>query len=120
MRFEQTIPPLLLAPLGAVAVMATVEWGGLSRGYWMVLAYAYGICLLNGAAGVLPVFALVPRLRRPPFWIALPWGAVIAWCATIVWSDSLSRDFVLMGSAGAAAGFVYALAARMWRPDQHD
>ncbi len=69
-----------------------------------------------GLLFVVPVFALVPRLRQPPIWVAVLWGAVVANASALLLIGSLEklRWEVVVGfaAAGSAAGLVYALAAR--------
>ena len=75
-RLQDTVRPLLLAPLGAVVVFAAL---GLAPGRGLpglafLIAMVWGYSLAAASVLVLPVLILAPRLRRPRLWVALPWG----------------------------------------------
>jgi hypothetical protein len=120
LRFAETIRPLLLAPLGSVVIHAvwivTFQRPALSASLFILLAIIYGMSLAAGLLFVLPIFALVPALRQPGIWLALSYGAFIAISSAVLvgGSSEVLRWQVVTGygSAGAAAGIVYALAAR--------
>ena len=80
MRFVDTIRPLVIAPAATVLVVALFEaFNGKSgrAGFGFLLGMAWIWLLSLGAAAifVLPVLALVPRLRKPALWLAALWGA---------------------------------------------
>ena len=75
------------------------------------------------AVFAMPLFMLVPRLRRPPAWIATVWGAAIPWAIVSVLSKAA---YVPQTSAwwftvsGALTGLVYALLVRRVREPGSD
>ena len=68
MRFRDTLGPLLLAPLGAMGVYAVFSAiSGESASNALVKFSVVGAAsLAAGVVLVLPVLALVPKLRQPP------------------------------------------------------
>ena len=125
MRFQDTIRPLLLAPLGSVVSLMVFsvlfgKWMEMLMGFWIYVALIYVFSLAAGLMFVVPVLALVPSLRQPSLWVALPWGVIVAWAAA--WLNgpintalqNLLRWEVLIpyGAAGAASGLVYTIAAQ--------
>lgn len=123
LTLKQTFRPILLAPLGAVAaqmVFSAFLQRPVLMAFWPVAAMIYLFALGGAVCFVLPAFVLVPSLRRPPVWIAVPWGVLIAW---IVGFATGPINFALQnllrweisigfGAAGAAAAMVYVIAAR--------
>jgi hypothetical protein len=122
MPLYQTLKPLFLASVAAVAVVTAIS--GAQRVFptnaWAVVSVAAWIWVLTLATGivfVLPVLAIAPRLRRPPIWLAAGWGAFTA-CAFV--SLIFGRPYKLYGpqalvvfaAAGAVAGVCYAVLAR--------
>ena len=120
LTLQETIRPLLLAALGPVLIHAVwivaFERPALSASLLIVLAMIYGMSLAAGLLFVMPAFALVPTLRQPPVWIAVPWGAFVAILSVVLLGESLEllrwQVSVGFGAAGSVAGLVYALAAQ--------
>lgn len=109
-RLQDTIRPLLLAPLGAVVVFAAL---GLAPGHGLpglafLIAMVWGYSLAAASVLVLPVLILAPRLRRPRKWIVMPWGALAAIVSGAAWTGT-PRLYVPFAIAGAASGLVYAV-----------
>jgi len=72
----------------------------------ILVAWTWTLSLAAAVVFVVPVLLLVPRLRRPPVWIAAVWGAMAAWAFAAAVGP-------LWGSlAGAASGGLYALPVR--------
>jgi hypothetical protein len=100
-------------------VLAVV--GGLDANA-VVLIYVVGaIALAAGLLLVAPVFLIVPELRQPSPWLAAPWGAGVALLVGGFFTG-VRRLFHWEAAAmyvvvGAAAGLVYAFAARRARPE---
>lgn len=119
MPLRDTLLPLGLAPLGAVLVLilfgASMPLSGSYVAIVFLFGYAYG--LAAAVVFVLPVLMLVPRLRRPPLWLAAAWGAAtgLAASALVMGVSQILRWEVAAGygAAGAAAGLVYAASARI-------
>jgi len=96
------------------------NWMDMLMGFWIYVALIYVFSLAAGLMFVVPVLALVPSLRQPSLWVALPWGVIVAWAA--VWLNgpintalqNLLRWEVLItyGADGAASGLVYTIAAQ--------
>lgn len=118
MPLRDTLLPLVLAPFGAVLVLS-VSRSVPPSGSYLAIVFLFGYAFALGAAVVLvlPVLALFPRLRRPSLWIAAVWGASVALIATslVFGASQIFRWEVAagFGSAGAAAGLVYAVAVRI-------
>jgi len=115
-RLQDTVRPLLLAPLGAVVVFAAL---GLAPGRGLpglafLIAMVWGYSLAAASVLVLPVLILAPRLRRPRLWVALPWGAVAAVVsgAAVTGTPHLYVPFSI---AGAASGLLFAVASARTR-----
>jgi hypothetical protein len=113
--FTETIPPLALAPLAGLAVLACGS--SLSTGLANVLiiaVYAAPFCYGAAALFVLPILAVWPSLRRPSYPVAAIWGILSAWCAAmlVMWGQfaEVIRWVPLLGfgAAGAASGLLYA------------
>ena len=127
MRFRDTVRPLLLAPLGAMGVhgVGSALSMKLSPNDYVMLWIVGLASFIAGVLFVLPVLAFVPRLRQPSVWIAMLWGALVAWCAAGLTTpiDSGFRELYRwevaapFGAAGAASGLVYAIAARRMYPN---
>ena len=118
MRLQNTIRPLLLAPLGAVVVFAAF---GLSpqpgfAAFGFLAAMVWGYSLATGLLFVAPVLALAPRWRRPPVWVAATWGVLVASAFAGLVMGRPSHLLVPVMTAGAASGLVYAVAARWLHP----
>jgi hypothetical protein len=120
MRFTDTLGPLLLAPLGAMGVYAVFSAiSGESASKALVMFWVVGTAsLAAGVVLVLPVLALVPKLRQPPAWIAAIWGATVAVC--VGWLTGpvnagfpeFSRLVAPFAALGAASGLTYAFASK--------
>jgi hypothetical protein len=122
-RFQRTIWPLVAAPGGAVIVMAAFD--AVSRGsvrpgleFLIVMAFMWAISLAAAAMFVLPILALVPRVRRPSLGVAAIWGAG---AALAFWALFFGQPVVTTASpqavgalaaAGAASGILYAVLVR--------
>ena len=126
MPFKDTLPRLCLASLAPMAVYGLhVVAFGQDLLTAIVMFYIVGAAAL--AAGLLlvaPVFLLVEELRRPSPWLAAPWGMCVALLVggfTSGVRTLFSWGAVTMfGLSGAAAGLVYAFAARRWHPASDD
>ena len=117
MRLGQTIGPLVIAPVGAMAVSALQAMlDGRSAVASITTAWLVGfISLAAGFVLVLPVLWLAPRLRQPPLWLAAIWGMLVAWCVVGVLVRQLpstGSGFVGLSLSGVASGRVYALLAK--------
>jgi hypothetical protein len=123
MRFRDTFGPLLLAPLGAMGVYAVLSAiSGESASNALVMFWVVGAAsLAAGMVFVLPVLALVPKLRQPPAWIAALWGAAVAvcvgWLTAGVNTDfpEFSRVVGPFAVLGAASGLSYTFASKRLR-----
>ena len=116
MRLEKTIPPLLIAPIGAMVVSAVAAvLDGRDARSSITMAWVVGFfSLAAGLVLVLPVLWLVPRLRQPPPWLAAIWGMLVACCAVgvLFWQfPSSTGGFVSLSLSGMASGLVYAFLA---------
>jgi hypothetical protein len=113
--FTETIPPLALAPLAGLAVLAcgSLPQTGLAN-VLIVALYMAPFCYGAAALFVLPILAIWPPLRRPSYPVAAIWGILSAWCAAmlVMWGqfDEVIRWVPLLGfgAAGAASGLLYA------------
>jgi hypothetical protein len=122
MSLYQTFKPLFVASFAAVAVLAA-SWGaqpGFPINVWavgIVVAWMCGLTLAGVLLFVLPVLAILPKLRRPSIWLAAGWGALTA-CAYV--GLIFGRPYKLYGpqalvvfaATGAVAGVCYALLVR--------
>ncbi len=85
---RDTVTPLLLAPAGAVCVVAvlllTDRDFGLSFATVVLLAYFLIVCYLAELLFVVPGVALRPSFRQPPTLIAVAYGMVVAWTLPLV------------------------------------
>jgi hypothetical protein len=127
MRLQDTIRPLLIAPLGSVVVHAILMFGFQGQRpsvelLFIVLAIVCGVSLAASIVLVVPVLVLVPRLRQPATWFATAWGALTgSVAATAIFGPSVlaaSSRFAIVGfaAAGGASELLYAIAARRVRP----
>ena len=78
--FTETIPPLALAPLAGLAMLAcgSLPQTGLAN-VLIVALYMAPFCYGAAAVFVLPIFAIWPPLRRPSYPVAAIWGILSAW-----------------------------------------
>ena len=122
MPLYQTIKPLLVASVAAVAVL-TASWGaqqGFPTSVWAVGIVVLWMWVLTLAAGVffvLPVLAIAPRLPRPSIWLAAGWGALTAsaFAGLIIGRPYKlygPQALVVFAATGAVAGVCYALLVR--------
>ena len=120
----ETIGPLLFSVVpgsGVISVASVVHNG--SKGLLLIPYVAFFGCV-TAVLLVLPVFALLPRMRRPTYPLAAIWGVAVAWIAASVilfgnysragfLSEVLQWGFLLgYGLAGATSGLLYSYAAR--------
>ena len=87
------------------------------------LAYIWCLCLLAALLLVVPVFALVPRLRRPSIWIAAVWGALVGSIfVALIGLEQLRQasigGIVQLVALGSISGSVYAVVAQRVRPSR--
>ena len=119
MSLCQAIKLLLVASVAAVAVL-TASWAaqqGVPTDVWaaiIVVAWMWVLVLAAGVFFVLPVLAIVPRLRRPSTWLAAGWGALTASAFVGLIFGRPYRLYgpqalVVFAAAGAVAGVCYAL-----------
>src|SRR6202035_3569192 len=94
--FTETIPPLALAPLAGLGVLACGSFP--QTGLANVLnaaVYMAPFCYRAASLFVLPILAILPPLRRPSYPVAAIWGILSAWCADmlVMWGqfDELVR-----------------------------
>ena len=119
MPMKQLIRPLLIAPLGGViafAVMGLSTSEGLPYFAFMsVMVWCYS--LAAEVVCVIPILALVPRLRQAPVWIAAPWGllAAMVFGGFVIGKSSHLAPYLMV--AGATSGFLYAVVARNSMPE---
>ena len=106
MRFTDTLGSVrLLAPLGAMGVYAVFSAiSGESASKALVMFWVVGTAsLAAGVVLVLPVLALVPKLRQPPAWIAAIWGATVAVC--VGWlTGPVNAGFPELSTRGTLCG----------------
>lgn len=117
--FRQTVGPLVIASWASVLVqiMYAVLFQTirpLGVGFLIVVLWSWGLSLAAGVLFVIPILALVPRLRKPSLWVAAIWGAVVSWLFSgvvfrRVYVMSSPIALIGIGSAGAAAGLLYAV-----------
>jgi hypothetical protein len=87
-------------------------------GFVMEMAWVWALSLVAAAIFVIPVLALAPRLRRPPFWIAAIWGAGVAWASSTVFFGRLHlastsiQGLAGLAAAGSVSGILYAFLVR--------
>lgn len=118
--FTRTVRPLLVAPAASVVVqfvfMAIFQrLPPLILPFAILVTWTWAFSLAAAAVFVVPVLVLVPRLRRPPVWIAAVWGALAAWACGIgigVLFGSSSIAWAGLAMAGASSGVLYALLVR--------
>jgi hypothetical protein len=129
--FSQTLKPLVIGTLAAAAIVTGLTMGNIARGEFprafmiapfLALRIAPFCC---GAAVlfVVPILAIWPALRRPPYPVAAIWG-VLAACAALILLASVSGQpivvewwvallaFLPFGAAGAVSGLLYAYVVR--------
>ena len=119
MPLYQTIKPLFVASVAAVAVLAA-SWGaqqGFPTNVWavgIVVLWMWVLTLAACVLFVLPVLAIAPRLRRPSIWLAAGWGALTgsASAGLIFGRPYNPQALVLFAASGAVAGVCYALLVR--------
>ena len=119
MPLYQTIKPLFVASVAAVAVL-TASWGaqqGFPTNVWtagIVVAWMWVLTLAACVLFVLPVLAIAPRLRRPSIWLAAGWGALTAsaFAGLIFGRPYNPQALVVFAATGAVAGVCYALLVR--------
>lgn len=123
MQFRDTVRPLLIAPAASVGVhvvFATLfqQAGLFGSAFVILMAWVWGLSIAAAVVFVMPVLALIPRLRQPPFWFAAIWGAVVAWVFSGLFLRRVDaggyslRAWAGLGVAGAAAGLLYAALVR--------
>ena len=119
LRFTETIPPLALAPLAGLAVLACASLARTGPADVLIVAlYMAPFCYGAAALFVLPVLAIWPPLRRPSYPVAALWGTLSARCAgtLVMWGQfyELARWEPLLGfgAAGAASGLLYGYVVR--------
>lgn len=122
--FTRTVRPLLVAPAASVVVqfvfMAIFQrLPPLVLPFAMIVTWTWAFSLAAAILFVVPVLALVPRLRRPPLWVAAVWGAMAAWAFTALLVPGMrvmtTSSWTAWGGfavAGAASGLFYALLVR--------
>ena len=126
MSLFQTFKPLLVASVAAVAVLAA-SWGaqqGFPTNVWaagIVVVWMWVLILAGGVFFVLPVLAILPRLRRPSIWLAAGWGALtMSAFVSLIFGRPYKlygpEALILFAAAGAVAGVCYALLVRR-QPD---
>jgi hypothetical protein len=83
MSFQETIPALLIAPLGAIAlVTAQLVWSGKANAFiWIYWLITVLVCYVSELLFVIPVLVLWPRLRQPPPLVGAAWGVLVIWCS---------------------------------------
>jgi hypothetical protein len=92
--------------------------GRMGVGYMIMLAWIWALSVAAAVVFVLPVFALVSRLREPPLWFSALWGALVAAIssALILGLDQFMGvspwAHIGVGFSGAAAGLLYAVLVR--------
>ena len=128
MSFQDTIPALLIAPVGAMMVVtAQLLWSGMANPYiWIYWLFTALVCYAAEALFVVPLLVLWPRLRRPTSLVGAVWGVLVTWCTMAAVSflpgpqNSLPRtDFhwsTLLGigyfsMCGLLSGLVYSFAS---------
>ncbi len=119
LRFTETIPPLALAPLAGLEVLACASLPRTRPADVLIVAlYMAPFCYGATALFVLPILAIWPPLRRPSYPVAAIWGTLSAWCAgtLVMWGQlyELVRWEPLLGfgAAGPASGLLYAYVVR--------
>lgn len=81
----------------------------------IVAGWAWFLSLAAGLVFVMPLLALVPRLRQPPLWLAAAWGTLAAVAFTSVFIErGRVVEFLLspLSMAGLSSGLLYAVLAR--------
>jgi hypothetical protein len=126
LRFTETIPPLALAPLAGLAVLAcgSLPQTGLAN-VLIVALYMAPFCYGAAALFVLPIFAIWPPLRRPSYPVAAIWGILSAWCVDMLVMWGQFYEFIRwepllgFGAAGAASGLLYTYVVRQRSTKEH-
>jgi hypothetical protein len=82
------------------------------------MIWVWGFSLAASALFVLPLFALVPRLRVPPLWLATVWGASVGIAWMVLLSGMMGFPHIDRGGwaelavDGGTAGATYAFLIR--------
>src|ERR1700676_4186001 len=99
LRFTETTPPLALAPLAGLAVLAcgSLPQTGLAN-VLIVALYMAPFCYGAAALFVLPVLARWPPLRRPSYPVAAILGNLIG---LVCWHAGHVGPILRIGSLGA-------------------
>ena len=125
MSLYQTIKPLFVASVAAVAVLTAsgAAQQAFPTNIWaagIVVASMWVLILAAVVFFVLPVLAIAPGFRRPSIGLAAGWGAL----ATSVFVGLIfgrpyrlygPQALVVFAAAGAVAGMSYALLVRRQR-----
>lgn len=84
--FRQTIRPLVIAPVGAVAVIGVFVVLEQSVGLYLPIVLLLTAPFVYAAETifVLPLIVLWPKSRRPNVAIGAMWGAAVAWVFVLV------------------------------------
>jgi hypothetical protein len=82
MPFPQTIPALLIAPLGAIAALTgqILIDGRADPAIWIYWPFVALVCYVVEALFVVPFLLLWPQLRRPTPALGAAWGVLVSWC----------------------------------------
>jgi hypothetical protein len=125
MSFRQTVRPLLLAPLGAIALVSGRVL--VNRTFipyiWIYWFFTALTCYVVEALFVVPFLLWQPRLRQPAIWVGGAWGILVSWCLVVVLASlppPPSGDHFWFGwgsvadfsCCGLLSGVVYSMASR--------
>ena len=122
MPFRDIVRPLLIAPAASIAVeilFIALFQQELASGLPFLILVWWVLSLAAASLFVLPMLLMVPRLRRPPMWLATIWGAITAWIFATLFAPGIDVMTTVspttwggIGVAGAASGLLYAFLVR--------
>ena len=128
--FPQTIPALLIAPLGAIAAVTgqlLIDGRADPAGSWIYWFFVALVCYGAEALFVVPFLLWWPQLRRPAPPLGAAWGVLVSWCSMALLtllpttSSAPSGRFswlpdwhaiAFFSVCGLLSGLVYSLASR--------
>ena len=109
----------------AIMIFAVFRGAPVDLFVFVTAFFFWPLCLAGGLVFVLPVLAWNARVRQPPIWIAICWGALASYLTILglgaVYTGGVGGEFgpplsfdsmAVGGFPGAIAGLTYSLVAR--------
>jgi hypothetical protein len=118
MRLRDSVAAIFAAATAGAVSTACLAPEALGPVFFIATAYIWPFCLAAGLLFVLPVLVMVPRLRQPPFWVAVLWGGLVSLISFhLLYWKSPTIALRLVGAVpgavpGAVAGLTYTFMAR--------